>query len=693
MPTEARETSGTMTALIVQYVRRVGGELAVDRVVAGSGVRKTVEQLEDERGWSTYEDKVALWKAAAEVLDDPVVSRHIGEHVLDTRVGIPLRLLLRGFGSPRMVLSNVAKVSPKFSTCATMQAIEQGRRHIVVSYRLHEGKEPHFLDCQANIGLMSASGPLFGLPLLDVEHPECQVEGAPQCVYVVRWPIRRRLRFLRRKRDHLEEQAASLAAQVQSLQSIAADLVSSRDTHEVLDRIVAHATNSVSAQRYLLAVRTRDGAPVQVHQDGFSASTAQRIGEALLADGAEDAPADGGDDKHIVIDVVSARRHYGRLAAYYDEHSFFDHERRLLATYARSAATALDAAAALEEARERGETATALLEMARRLAVLSAPDQVARELAEAMCPVLGAPASTVFLHDPARGGLAMRAAHGLEPFQHSFLSNLVLVRDRLDEGSVAWLDRPEPSFTTPATAETGVGRAVIAGMRVGGLATVPIRRHDELLGLASVFYDDESQVGDVERMLERMAAIADQAATAIENAQLLERARHQATHDELTALPNRVLFEDAARRALASSERTCEPVALLFVDLDGFKAVNDDWGHDAGDAVLTETARRLGTCLRAGDVVARLGGDEFTVLLPATGVDVAREVAERVRDVLGQPFTVAAGALRISACVGVAVAPSDASEYKQLLRAADSAMYAAKRDGRDRCAVYDLDAA
>jgi hypothetical protein len=109
-----------MTALIVQYVRRLGGPRALDEVVRRSGVAATVAELEDERRWWTYDDKVALWQAAAEVLGDPVVSRHMGETVLDTRVGTPLRLILRGFGSPRMVLATsprCARSSPPSRRC------------------------------------------------------------------------------------------------------------------------------------------------------------------------------------------------------------------------------------------------------------------------------------------------------------------------------------------------------------------------------------------------------------------------------------------------------------------------------------------------------------------------------------------------------------------------------------------------
>jgi diguanylate cyclase (GGDEF)-like protein len=670
-----------MTSLIVQYVRRVAGEEAVTEVVERSGVEKSLAELENEGGWATYEDKIALWQAAADVLGDPIVSRHMGETVLQTRVGTALRLLLRGFGSPRMVLSNVAKVCPKFSTVATMQAIEHSRRHIVVTYELLGGKQPHRLDCEANIGLMSAAGPLFGLPLLDIEHVECQVTGAPKCVYVVRWPIRHRLRFLRRKRAHLEELVDSLTTQLQSLQSTAADLVSSDDTHDVLSRIVTRAARAVWAQRYVLAVQTEDGGPIEVHHDGFTDGAARALGEELIGNDVTD-----DDPSRIVIDVVSSRRHYGRLAAFYDGHSFFDHEHRLLAAYAKSAAAALDASTALDQARRRGATATALLELAHRLAVLSEPGAVGQQVAEAMAPVLGAQCSFVFLSDPQQQTFVVRGDHGWTREQREFLRTVVVKHDA-DELIADWVRTPRATIVD-GTTQSALGRAMLERVQVKALAVVPIRRHDAMLGVAIAGFRDEVP-HDVKGLLERSAAIADQAATALENARLLEQVRHQATHDDLTGLPNRVLFEDAAERALYHSQRSHEPVALLFVDLDGFKAVNDDLGHDAGDELLSEVSRRLEAGLRAGDVVARLGGDEFTALLPGARAETAAEVAERLRESLAEPIVLAQGEVRVTACIGIAVAPEDGTDYKQLLRAADGAMYRAKREGRDRCVRFE----
>ena len=160
------------------------------------------------------------------------------------------------------------------------------------------------------------------------------------------------------------------------------------------------------------------------------------------------------------------------------------------------------------------------------------------------------------------------------------------------------------------------------------------------------------------------------------------RLAHLAAHDPLTGLANRTLFADRLDRALARARREGRPGALLLLDLDGFKAINDAHGHAAGDHALVAVAERLRGCVREVDTVVRLGGDEFSVVLD--GVDAAaeaRRVAKRIRAALAEPLRLDGGApLALSASIGVAVfagweAPAD------LLRRADGAMYAAKRAG------------
>lgn len=174
---------------------------------------------------------------------------------------------------------------------------------------------------------------------------------------------------------------------------------------------------------------------------------------------------------------------------------------------------------------------------------------------------------------------------------------------------------------------------------------------------------------------------------------ITEECRHQeaveqmAFIDPLTRLPNRRLMRDRLLQALAYAARSDSLVAVCVMDLDGFKAVNDAYGHEAGDAVLVEVALRLQQVVRANDTVARLGGDEFVLVLAGlNAVEEADDVIGRALQTLRAPFMLRGGAVaRVSGSIGLALYPSDALLPDELLRLADAAMYAAKRQGRDRC--------
>jgi diguanylate cyclase (GGDEF)-like protein len=155
---------------------------------------------------------------------------------------------------------------------------------------------------------------------------------------------------------------------------------------------------------------------------------------------------------------------------------------------------------------------------------------------------------------------------------------------------------------------------------------------------------------------------------------------HLAHHDSLTGLANRSLFDDRLTQALAAAERSGRGVALLFVDLDRFKAVNDSLGHAFGDLLLKATAERIIAVLRRGDTLARLGGDEFAVILPEVINDTAPgAVAAKIQTAMAAPFTLEDQDVHVSCSIGVAVHPDDASGRQALLRAADAAVYHAKQ--------------
>jgi diguanylate cyclase (GGDEF)-like protein/PAS domain S-box-containing protein len=157
--------------------------------------------------------------------------------------------------------------------------------------------------------------------------------------------------------------------------------------------------------------------------------------------------------------------------------------------------------------------------------------------------------------------------------------------------------------------------------------------------------------------------------------------RHQALHDMLTELPNRALLHDRLEHALQAARRDSSALALLVMDLDNFKDVNDTFGHHCGDLLLQEVGRRLRGALRASDTFARLGGDEFAVVLPAANASVATHVAEQLVQALEHPFALEGHHLVVGASIGISVYPEHGSDADTLLRRADVAMYVAKRAG------------
>ena len=161
--------------------------------------------------------------------------------------------------------------------------------------------------------------------------------------------------------------------------------------------------------------------------------------------------------------------------------------------------------------------------------------------------------------------------------------------------------------------------------------------------------------------------------------------RHMANHDVLTGLANRKLFEEKLQEALIHAQANEKRLATFFLDLDGFKEINDSFGHDMGDFVIKEVAQRLKSCLRGSDTVARLGGDEFTVLLPQIpSQSVAIRVAEKIIFAVTQPLILNGQDLHITLSLGISVYPQDGKSLEELIKSADRAMYQAKVQGKNR---------
>ncbi len=348
---------------------------------------------------------------------------------------------------------------------------------------------------------------------------------------------------------------------------------------------------------------------------------------------------------------------------------------RALATKERELALASELAEKQRELEQRLHERTLLFELLHESASSLDLDAVLNVLVTRIGPALRANRLAVLLGD-ADGGFEIRAAWGFD--------------DSPVGRAIGRPSRGPWSVERGAMVVPDVSRAPRAVdfwdelPRTGSFAAFPIRHGDEEIGLLVLTRPEDDPLGEL--TAHYLEAVADQAALAIHNAQLVKRLEDLATHDELTGLPNRRLFERRLARAFAYSDRYGHEVGLLALDIDHFKQLNDRHGHAAGDEALVALAKALEEHTREVDTVARAGGEELWILLPQTGLDAAADVAEKLRAEVArlairgakeQPLG------RFSVSIGAAARRPGESQADLLARA-DAALYDAKRSGRDR---------
>jgi len=260
----------------------------------------------------------------------------------------------------------------------------------------------------------------------------------------------------------------------------------------------------------------------------------------------------------------------------------------------------------------------------------------------------------------------------------------------------AWIAAPDRSFLEahPRGARLGEGDAwpaFLAGLRERGSHSAfvqPIAWRGSVCGaLALGFRAAAPGEGEAEQLAREFA---DRVAVAVSSAWRDEQLYLQAHFDTLTGLPNRMLFRDRLEREVVRCQRESGRLALLFIDLDNFKSVNDSCGHTAGDEVLREAGQRIARCVRESDTVSRLGGDEFTVLLTRVQrPQDASRVADQITAALSAEYRTGAHQAYLSASVGIAYFPGDGETAEELLRNADTAMYRAKGSGRATVVYFE----
>ena len=300
---ERRETSGVTSSLILSYVERERGREGVDEMLRIARLEHEEERLCDENHWCSWEKKIALLEAAAEVLDDPQAATRIGAAGLDFNLGQGVKISLRALGSPRLIYKNIVRVQGNFTQTHRMEALEVGSHHARIKYFDISGRGYHPGDCGLNVGYLSAAPVLFGLPPARISHPVCARDGGDTCVYDIRWEDGasrarkavgagvaaaasvgsalafapalvpeasglgavalaltgvREWRFRERRYKLLEQKAVQNADGAKRLEESLRDLVSDLRVDDVLDKVTRNAQAAVGGKEFALLVEDGD---------------------------------------------------------------------------------------------------------------------------------------------------------------------------------------------------------------------------------------------------------------------------------------------------------------------------------------------------------------------------------------------------------------------------------------------------
>jgi diguanylate cyclase (GGDEF)-like protein len=649
--------------MVIEYVGTVLGAEAVEELLQRSAPQRSMADLLNDASWFTYDEFRRLLTAAAELLGGPDALVALGEVVSPAGGSMPeLTMVLQAFGSPSKMWASMADGASGIYTVSRGGTQQVGPADWRLTTELLEGFEPfeelcNYLMANAVLGVR-----LFGMKPTAVFEEQCQRRGDPVCAIRIQWS----------ESEDLNNQLAFLQTSLQlaeksldSFRALVGELVTTEELDTVLGRIVSSASRATRAPAYVLALEALPWRGRAVHAEGLSMSDAQDVADAVLRG---DIPATAAH----VVEVASRNRRYGYLVALSATNSVLGSDRANFELYASLAATALDSACALEESRRQARASRALLELSRALTDLTTPGGVGGKVVAAMQEVLDCDACAMLV---AHEDIGHIAAHS------GFAPEVVAL---LDSGQFQIGSRLDKVTTHTPETSSRFARRFMESVNIAAMASAPVIVDSEVVGylLATVTENPARLLRDPE-LEERFSGLAAQASVALSNGRLLDRIRHQSLHDGLTGLPNRSLILDRAEQIVARAGRTGGAWAALFIDLDGFKDVNDSRGHATGDELLRHVAERIRHSVRDCDTVGRLGGDEFVVLVDGIDDDAEADVlAERILASLREPIAVdrADRSLTIDASIGVAIGGGD--DAADVLRDADIALYQAKSSGK-----------
>jgi diguanylate cyclase (GGDEF)-like protein len=660
--------SGVYTKMLLEFLVGTMPSDQIAELLCRAGETRSLEELADAASWSSYLQFKRLLEERSRL--DATSLLEQSELLSDWLRKWELSQAAQTLDSPGALLAGGSALNP-LVPIRRYEKAEVASNEWTIREWFVDGYAPYPEYCDFAAVQYALVPIVFNLPPGEVVEEECQCRGDATCLFRLSWQQNDTDSL---KADHYRMRAELFEARLGQIQEMIADLASNERFEDVLQGFVGSSLRTaVGAGGALLALEPRAGAPRKVYSEGLTQAEADSIADDLLAGRA-------GPDKVVAVDVASARRRYGVLAVDEGGGVFSSLSKTSLETYARLAAAALDTADAIDEARHQANTAQVLLDLATSLTEIVSTQEMASKVAQAVPDVIDCDRAAIFLDTVGEFGTC---ADGIRLAGSVGYSDEDVARirsrsfDSAPDDAVMVGGVFQSSFSDFGSVASVSAPIVVAGETIGAIVASVTEKPDRLTFTP--------------RLADRLKGLAAQASTAISNARLVDQIRFQAVHDALTGLPNRALILDRAEQMLARARRSDVQVAALFIDLDGFKDVNDALGHGVGDQLLQAVSERLSVTMRGSDSIGRLGGDEFVVLVDGSCMDAGPElVAERLIEVLRAPFELpvpSAGALTLTASIGIAVGTRASATH--LLRDADIALYEAKAAGKNCFVVFE----
>jgi diguanylate cyclase (GGDEF)-like protein len=665
--------SGVYTKILIEFLAKTMSASAIQELLSLAGETRSLNELADIGTWNSYRQFRRLLEVRSQL--DPASLHQQSDLLSEWLRSQELSQAAQTLGSPGELISDGSELNP-LVPIRRYEKTEIATNEWTIREWFEDGYEPYPEFCDFAAVQYALILAMFNLTSGEVVEEECQCRGDAGCLFRIHW---RNDETDAQKAEKYRVRAEVAESRLEQVQEMISDLASNERHEDVLQGFVTSTLSAaVGAGGALLVLAPREGHPREIYSEGLPAAEIDSIADGLLA-GRE------GLDNLIAVPVASARRHYGYLAIDKSGGVFSKLSRSSLETYARLAAAALDTADALEEARHQANTARALLRLATSLTELVSTEETATKVVQAVPDIIDCDRAAIFLNSVDE--------HGMRTAEFRLAGSMGLSPEEENKVSAHAFNSP-PAGHPMADLVTELGTTRTTMSEFGNVASLsaPMVLANEQIGFITVSVTENAErLAVTQRLADRLKGLAAQASAAIANARLVDEIRFLAVHDALTGLPNRALILDRAEQMLARAKRGNIQVAALFIDLDGFKDVNDDLGHGVGDQLLQAVSERLTATMRQSDSVGRLGGDEFVVLVDGSTMDVGPElVAVRLLEVLRAPFDftgLSTGPLTLTASIGIATGLRTTAT--ELLRDADIALYEAKAAGKNCFVAFE----